>query len=517
MNIHGYEVEEDAWKVSNMGHTALGTKGGKRFFLKRYGEYKMPRHDDSTSPKLYAKMEREFNDFKGNRIKINEALGSLAGPGGNIILPTDWFVDDIYYIEATEFVDNLIEDEEILSLPQSDVLFIMLTAAGALMSIHRKKIVHSDLKRTNILAARNSSGKAVAKIIDFDRSYFVEAIRPDELGGDQSFMSPELAQCFMYDLADEVIANLSLKSDVYSLGLVFHDYLVTEDVTGSDGKRHKKGLHPKIVGLSGALKEREESGKTVYCCEAQLAGAKLVVSSAIKDKYLRHLIAAMIQLEPEDRPSAQEVLEVLKTKTVIPLKKDGAVAIEGETEEEATAAAAPRSTSSAASTAARPAPTPAPAPAPKPAGFCAAWPEHGITFDEGKLRAGGYVASAQFDYKGTKCYNLYKSDGVARRFTVETLVLLGFATRAGGAAPAKPAPAPALAPAAPREVVDDGTLWDKDSDYCYDMDAVTGGGYKGIGREERKGVQGYSLIKTSGELRFMTIETLKMLGFVKKK
>lgn len=153
MNVRGYELTED-WKVSNIGHTAKAKKSGKVYFLKRYGEYKMPRHDASTSAALYDRLKREFDSFKDNRIAINNALASLAGPGGNIILPTDWFVDDIFYIEATEFVDNLIEDEEILRLPKENKLFIMLTAAGALHNIHRKNIVHSDLKRTNILAAK---------------------------------------------------------------------------------------------------------------------------------------------------------------------------------------------------------------------------------------------------------------------------------------------------------------------------------------------------------------------------
>ena len=194
-------------------------------------------------------------------------------------------------------------------------LFLMMTAAGAISSIHRKNIVHSDLKRTNIMAA-DKSGKAVAKIIDFDRAYFADRIRPDELGGDQCFMSPELAQCFMYDMADEALAYLSTKSDIFSLGLVFHNYL-----TG--------GGFPRPTGLSGVLKERADSGQPVFCCEVLLAGGGLEVSSSIGDEYLGNLLVAMLQPEPEDRPDANEVLEILKNKRVREIKEGSVVTVAG--------------------------------------------------------------------------------------------------------------------------------------------------------------------------------------------
>ena len=35
MTFHGYELVED-WKNSNCGKVAVGTKGGKKYFLKKY-------------------------------------------------------------------------------------------------------------------------------------------------------------------------------------------------------------------------------------------------------------------------------------------------------------------------------------------------------------------------------------------------------------------------------------------------------------------------------------------------
>ncbi len=492
MNVHGYELTKE-WAISNIGMTAQGKRGGKRYFLKRYGEYKMPRRDDSTSPKLYAKLKAEFDSFMENRIAINKALATLAGPGGNIILPSDWFVDDIYYIEATEFIERLIEDEAILALPREDILFIMLTAAGALHNIHRKNIVHSDLKRTNILAARNSAGKTVAKIIDFDRSYFADNVRPDELGGDQSFMSPELSQCFIYDMADEALAYLSTKSDIFSLGLVFHNYL-----TG--------GAYPALKGLTGALKARADDGKTVYCGEAALSGAQLVISKRVGDEYLTHLLAAMLQPEPTDRPSAGEVLEVLKTKRVLEIKPDSAILIEGAAKATARPAGTAGGTGSPSKAKAT---TGGSKP---PTTYCEPWDGHKIRFRKAVFELYGYVSSEQILHKDIKCYRFYKKDGTSRVFTIDNLMIIGLAEE-GKDAPPAPKPARPVT----TDIKDGDGLWEADAAYRYDLDAVLAGGYKAVAKAEKNGIKGYVLIKKDDEQRFLTFDKLKLLEYVVKK
>lgn len=504
----GYVITKD-WEISNIGNTAMAERRGKKYFLKRYGTYKKPVMNASMSPATFTRMEKQFNDFVQYRIDINEALKELAGPGGNIILPTDWFIDGVYFVEATEFVENLISDEEIMHLPFDNKLLVMLTAAGALKAVHRKKIVHSDLKRSNILAARNSAGNTVAKIIDFDRSYFEDRIRGGDIGGDQSFASPELLLCFITDMAEESLANLSTKSDIFSLGVVFHNYLT-------------EGKYPEIVDLKGKLKERADGGGVVYCGEAALMGAHLVISPAIKDRYLTHLLAAMMQLQPEDRPTAATVVEVLRNKTVLDLPAESSVKIPGEE----TPAARPRTAS--APTSAAPASAPAPAPAPAravPAGFCAPWEGDGIVFAKDVIRAKGFVASERLERSGLKYYRFYKSDGSSRDFTKDTLKLVGFANAAGrGPAASAPvsaaAPVPTVppAPSAPEiEILDDGNLWECDADYKFDIAAVQRGGYKGVARAVRKGVNVYVLIKNSGETRVVSIANLKMLDFVVKK
>ena len=495
MTINGFKLEGD-WKVSNMGFTAKAEKDGKRYFLKKYGEFKMPRHDESTTAKLYNRLENEFRQAMDYRIAINTALTSLSGPGGNIVVPRQWFVDDIYFVEATEFIENVVDEDDVLRLPLKDKMFIMLTAAGALYGIHRKNIVHSDLKRQNILVSRNATGNLVAKIFDVDRSYFANDIRPAYIGGDQNFMSPELANCFMYEMADEAVELLSTKSDIFSLGLVFHDYLADGD-------------HPSIEGLTGRLKDRADSGKTVYCAEALLSGAKLVISDKIKEKYLINLLISMLQLEPEDRPTAQEVLEVLKTNKVMDIKPDSPVVsrlsgAELEPEVRHDTRVVPERTTS------------------KPTGFAEPWEGHDIVFDSDKLKEAGYVASERMAQGSSKVYKLFKSNGDFRVFNVDLIVRLGWATEKGGSAPKPSVRPPERSPerSTPPEPVsetvhDDGQLWE--GGYEFNMDAIKRVGFTNIAKTERNGAKVYVLTKADGEKRYMAFNQLKMLDFLIKK
>ena len=482
--VKGYVLEGD-WSISSTGSTALATKGGKKYFLKRYGACRKPKDSPSLSAAGKERQMKKFNKFKDNRIRINNSLREVAGPGGNIILPIDWFIDDVYFIEATEFVEKLLSDEQIIALPFEDKLFTALTAAAAVRNIHDRGIVHSDLKRSNILAMRHNNGGKTnypAKIIDFDFSYFTDNIMPDL----QTDMSPDF------------LKYLSAKSDIFSLGLVFHDYF-------ADGK------HPEIVGLSGRLKEKADEGLNVYCGEAMLGGAKLKISSKISEPYLQSIIAAMLQLEPDDRPTAREVLEALRGKRPLEVKSDSVIL---------PLAGGSRSTSSPAPS---PAPTPTPSPAPAiPEGFCEPWEEDGITFDEDALKRYGYVACERFvsAKSKTRSYKFYLKDGTSKILSVQKLDLLGFVStgarkKTTSADTGKKAP---VTESVENKSLGAGLSAEDLENYELNAEKFGSGGYTGVERIERDGKQYYSLVKEDGsKLGGYSIQKLAMLDFVKKK
>jgi serine/threonine protein kinase len=227
-SIRDYMLTGD-WKTSTGGMTAMAQTEGRKFFLKKYKNPVQPNTADIAagriSKKTYEANKTRFDSFVSARSKINEFLSTKAGMGGNIILPLEWFVDANLYVEASEFVSGLISDDDIIRLPYENKKLVMLTATSALASVHKLGIVHGDLKATNILGAKNAAGNYVAKIIDFDCSYFMTEKPKNDIGGDQVYAAPELGLCWMSEMEPEYVDQLSVKSDIFSLGLVFHRYI----------------------------------------------------------------------------------------------------------------------------------------------------------------------------------------------------------------------------------------------------------------------------------------------------
>ena len=481
------------WKSSNQGFTALATKGGKKYFLKRYNNYIRPTRSPSMNETTFARMSREFDNFMDYRIRINRALAEISGPGGNIIYPTHWFVDGNYYIEATEFIEGLVNDDDIPRLNEANLYSVMLTAATTINAIHKKNIVHSYIKRGNIVVAKTSARTYVAKLLDFDKSYFCDKLPcKDDLGGSQNYMSPELTWCVISEFEESALAKLSTKSDIFSLGILFYNYLAGGD-------------YPKFTDLSAAM---------TYAGEVLLNDGKLVIEKRkIKEEYLRVLIGNMLHPNPDLRPTAQEVCEVLRSKTVMELRESPQITVEG-----VKARTAPRPTPT-------PTPTPSPDPSPRreaPSGFCETWPEHGMAFNIDLIKAKGFVSAERFETAGIKMYKLYTASGMMRPYNFETLKILGWLTTGGSTGGASSSSSHSASSTSTRtsssgDTAFDGALWPEDSAFTFDIDAVKKAGYADIGKMEKNGIKGYAVKLPSGDIRFFTAATLKMLKFIKSK
>ena len=469
------------WEPSNRGYTAKATRGGKTFFLKKYNNYIMPNEAKKTTrPEFYEKKKLAFDSFKDYRVSINKELAKIAGPGGNIIYPTDSFVWDNCFVEATEFIPDLIEEDAILALPASAIDGLMQTAAAALNGVHNRKIVHSDLKRGNIVAAKNPSGSSkipvLAKILDFDMSYFDGNIHSsNDLGGTQQYMSPEFTNSMIHDYEESTLTALSTKSDIFSLGIIFYNYLAN-------------GEYPPITDLPDYLKDKE----VVYSGEAICNGAKLhLKKSKIKDKYMRCLLANMLHPDPTMRPSANEVMITLKTKEVMPIKPADQIVVEDAAD----------------------AVTPPPAPV-DPDNYMP-WPEHGVVFDMDALNADSWLKVERCD-RG-KTYTLTRSDGAIRNYSIGNMKALGYAKKSDGSTPAtgtSPSPAPTPAPT-PSEI--QSGLWEEHAAYEVSEKGLnemrcTFAGHKLVG-----GKHMYVLLTFDGKEKVMNFQNLVLLDVLKKK
>ena len=492
--IHGYEIVSE-WKNGQCGKTARARKGGRTFFIKVYQTPVEPVMNGALDARTFNANKALFEQFVSRRQRVNNTLRTVAGEGGNIVIPREEFVDNHHYVEAAELVDGAISDDDLESvlkgLPFDVKRLVMLTAAGALASVHAKNIVHSDLKLKNVLLAKNKMGNHVAKLIDFDSSYFLDDI-PETLSGSLDYCSPELGKCACNeDECAELSKALSVKSDVFSLGLIFHYYLA--------------GELPQPKTLTERLQRRKDKGKDVYCWTVINSGCELKMSDKIKNLNYLMLIQDMLALDPESRPDAREVLMRLKAaeeSAVIEsawpehcvkideekVKDSGYVALkkieksgekkyllvtgDGKKEEKTKSELISMGLAKIA----------------REEKFAAPWENHDINLNEAKLRERGFIASELKENAGVKGYVFYRKDDSSQFFSVEKLVAMGFAVKK-----------------APKVEESFCSPWDEHK-IVFDEEQIKKRGYVRSERKELNGVKGYGFMRADGTEQFIKLE-----------
>ncbi len=392
-NISKYKLISD-WETSTGGKIARAKLGGKEYFLKKYGSPVCPSHSQvekgTMTEKTYEKNRKIYEKFANYRNEVNTKLNELACPGGNIIAPVEWGTADTNFVEATEFIDGLLDLKSISSLDFVQKLLVLMTVIGAIRSVHKTGVVHGDIKPGNIVVAKSSTGHYVGKLIDFDCS-FLTTIKPSGAGGDQVYMSPEICKCFVYEMDPSIVEQLTEKTDIFSLGVVFHEFLT--------GKTPPMGAIPRELSHKDPAK--------VYYCEYIYYGGEPSVSSSIGNTRLENLLERMLQLNPSKRPSASEILEELKA-----IKDGKASGYAKKSGESKTGAGAPAA---------------APVDKSVPAGFTTPWPEHNIEFVPSKIREFQYVSSKKAELSGKKIYHFYRENGNKYIYTLEKAINSGLA------------------------------------------------------------------------------------------
>jgi len=277
---HGYQYNKLEGHPSPNGTWYKAEANGKKYFLKKFKDPIFPR--EGANPSLYAEMKDECDTWLAAKKKLIKALDEL-GPGtGNIISPRDVFRDKLCFYQATYWIDVQTDSlDQVSRYSYDDKIMLLKTYSAALKKVHGKDIIHGDLKPDNILIGKSAAGKPVAKLIDFDDSYFSkQALPPNLTVVTDAYQSPELAAYKRGNI--EYRERLTCASDVFASGIIFHQFWC--------------GDMPNYPGR----------GDNKFVFEAIASGQKCVLDKSIPS-WLRDLIQAMLSPLPEDRPTMEEV------------------------------------------------------------------------------------------------------------------------------------------------------------------------------------------------------------------
>ena len=280
--INKYQLEKPFQSV-NAGFSRWTTavKGSRRYFLK---ELMNPRYPDEESLResLRASRIKECERFEEEQTRLFMEINKASD--GNLVRIMEFFRSDSRYYVSSHWVEHTgLRFQDIARLDLKDKLFLCRTAVHSLAALHAKRIVHADIKDTNVLIHKTKGGRLVTKIVDFGCSFF-EGSPPDDeddLNGDQVYLSPE-ACLFICGEKTE----LTCKMDVFALGLLMHQY------------------------LTGELPYFDKNAYN-YAHEAVLDDAVLKADSADIPLPLQTIIEHMLLKNVEKRISASEVYFLL--------------------------------------------------------------------------------------------------------------------------------------------------------------------------------------------------------------
>jgi serine/threonine-protein kinase len=165
----------------------------------RGGAAKVLKPENAADPKVLARFEDEFR-----------ILRTLHHPHLPEVYDYGW-TDDGGRFLIMELVDGVPLDEYFRSNP-GDIWAILYELCETLTFVHNHKLLHQDIKPSNILVRRTTAfgpDLPLVKLIDFGLTYRRDAGAAVELVGTPEYMAPEVVRGE---------SSLTRAVDYYSLG-----------------------------------------------------------------------------------------------------------------------------------------------------------------------------------------------------------------------------------------------------------------------------------------------------------
>ena len=295
--LNGYRILED-FKVVGAGLSkwTFAERGGRQFFIKEFLSPTYPDDDAPGSAKIKAKKRARCAAFEAHHRGVQHALAPLSAYGGNLIVTLDFFRWGAKYYKVTEKVDaEGMSSADVTALGLRRQLVLMKTVAHSLKILHNLKIVHSDLKPSNVLIKRTELGYTT-KLIDFDNAYIAgRPPPPEEIVGTINYYSPELLGYIQE--AGVTPGELGLASDIFALGLIYTEYLTGAPPPFDVARYHE----PAVAVRSGETLRVPRSG-----IPAQLADLidAMLSSDPARRPTIGHAHAALMTLGPVTEDAA---------------------------------------------------------------------------------------------------------------------------------------------------------------------------------------------------------------------
>ncbi len=278
--IKKYLVLITYWKKKNyIGNYKIVEKIGSGGIGVVYKTHKLTEKDQIFALKVL-KEEYLLDERQKRRFK-HEALLADQLDHPNIVKIFERGEDNENLYIVMELLTGKSLADRIYSLDLADSIHILIQIADVLVKLHDKDIVHRDLTPNNIMLVEKEGDPNFVKILDFGLAraqHFTKLTETGHLFGTVAYMPPEY-----------IFKNrISIEGDIYSLGIIFYEMLT-----------HRQPF----------------KGETTMEMLKQIFDHNppepIEVMSGIPGE-INDLIMDMIEEEPEDRPTAKEVLELLK-------------------------------------------------------------------------------------------------------------------------------------------------------------------------------------------------------------
>lgn len=308
MNYKGFEVDsrfvsggEIKWEDTGNGLMIIGTKGGKEYFIKKNKNVRMPL--STASPALKESMTEKAKYFENKQKKLASLMKGLSFDTDHVAVEEDgfWDKDDNYFVTITRFLKGAVDKHFDFSRESDSTkrdAFIKMTEL--IQKLHKHGVIHGDLKEPNFLYKPNGSGYDVY-IIDFDNSYPVSEIPLPELTPySPGYESPEII-CYKDSEDPENSYIMTTATDIFTLALIFH-CIWTNDMP----------TYPK---------DSNSVGEAVAELKEFKPGLNKALDKKIGDKNgatFISLVNWMLTRMPEDRPTDEQVIAVLKDEMPVP-------------------------------------------------------------------------------------------------------------------------------------------------------------------------------------------------------